>query len=256
LFLFGQAALIFLLFTRIQDFGWQHVYLLLPMMIILVSLALVVLANASSWIVVPVYSLFSAIAFVAVFSVYTGPLSRFSQYISSIGTCRPLVRHDLPEIRRLLAVLQRYNTRSGGGVYVLASSGIINSSELREANESIGTNYQVTGKILRTAEVDKRDGFPSPLLNAEYVLVAFPIQYHLRPQDQRMVGLPAEALRTRRNIGGAFDRLPESFVLDDNVKVYLFRKARPITKQELGELEEECQRVYPDRPDICIPAQR
>jgi hypothetical protein len=153
----------------------------------------------------------------------------------------------------LLEVLQRYNPLTGEGVYVLASSHVINSSLLREANESIGTNYEVTGKILRTMDVDKRDGFPLALLDAEYVLLAVPIQYHLRPEDQQMVGLPAEALLMRKNIGGAFDRLPESFVLGNNVKVYMFKKARPITTQELGELEEACERVYPNRPDICIP---
>ncbi|MBV8361158.1 MAG: hypothetical protein JO189_24955 [Deltaproteobacteria bacterium] len=119
----------------------------------------------------------------------------------------------------------------------------------------MGTQYEVTAKILTSAEVDKRDKFPLMLLNAEYVLVAVPIQYHLRPQDQRVVGLPAEALLMQKNIGNAFSRLPESFLLDDNVKVYIFRKIRPITKEELSELEKECERVYPDRPDVCIPAQ-
>jgi hypothetical protein len=90
-------------------------------------------------------------------------------------------------------------------------------------------------------------------LNAEYVLVAVPIQYHLRPEDQRVVGLPAQALLMRRNIGKAFERLPESFVLDDDVTVYVFRKVSPITKEELSDLEGECERVYPDKPNICIP---
>jgi hypothetical protein len=254
LLLLGQTILIVILFTHIQDFGSQHIYLLLPTIIIFISLALLELVNMSNWIIVPVYLWFSSMAFVPVFWIYNGPLSLTCQYISSLGRCFPLVRHDLPEIRRLLAVLQDYNARAAGGVYVLASSYVINSSVIREANHSMGTNYEVTGKILRTADVDKRDGFPSPLLDARYVLVADPIQYHLRPEDQRVVSLPAEALLMHRNIGNAFDRLPESFVLDDNVKVYLFSKARPITKVELSELEEECERVYPHNSYICVPA--
>jgi hypothetical protein len=255
MFLFSQAALIFILFVRIQGFGWQHLCLLMPTIIILVSLALLELVNLSSWIIVSVYLGFSILAFVPVFWQYTGPLNRLSEYIAPLGKCFPLIRHDLPEIRRLLSVLQDYNSRTGGEVYVLASSYVINSSQLREANQSMGTQYKVTAKILMSADVDKRDKFPLPLLNAEYVLVGVPIQYHLRPQDQRMVGLPAEALLMRKNIGNAFNRLPESFLLDDNVKVYIFQKVRPITKEELSELERECERVYPDRPNICIPAQ-
>jgi hypothetical protein len=256
LLLLCQATLIFVLFVQIQEFGSQQLYLLLPTMIILVSLALVALADMTSWSIIPAYSLFSIMAFVPVFWTYTGPLGRLSEYLSSINKCFPLIRRDLREIRRMLIVLQDYNAQIAGGVYVLASSAVINSSQLRGANQSLGTNYQVTAQILTSAEVDKRDDFPVPLLNAEYVLVAVPIQYHLRPEDQRIVGLPAEALLMRRNIGKAFERLPDSFLLDDNVRVYLFRKVRPIRKEELSELEGECERAYPERTDVCIPAQR
>jgi hypothetical protein len=202
------------------------------------------------------YSFIAIMAFIPVFSAYTGPLGYFSQNIFPIGKCPPLIRHDLPEIRRLLAALEDYDSRTGGTVYVLASSQVINSSQLSDANQSLGTNYKVTGRIVRSAEIDKRDGFPARLLNAEYVLVAVPVQYHLRPEDQRVIGIPAQALLMRRNIGKAFDRLQESFVLDDGVKVYIFRKVRPITQEELSDLERECERVYPARPDICLPAQR
>jgi len=255
-FLVAQLILIVVIFERIQGFAWQHLYLLVPSIVIVLSVALVVIANMSSRLAVPMYSFVAVVAFLPVFSVDTGPLNHFSQDISSIGRCSPLIRHDLPEMRRLLAVLEDYDSRAAGSVYVLASSQIINSALLWEANLSLNTNYRVTGRILRTAEVDRRDGFPVNLLNAEYVLVAVPIQYHLRPQDQQMVELPSEALIMQRNIGNAFERLPESFVLDDHVKVYLFRKVRPITKKELSDLAGECERVYPDTPEICIPARR
>jgi hypothetical protein len=256
LFLFGQLILIAVLFERVQAFGWQHLYLVIPAIVILLSLALVMIAKMTMWLIVPMYSFVSIMAFLLVFSAYRGPLSHFSQAIASTGRCYPLIRHDLPEIRRLLAVLQDYDSRTGGSVYVLASSPVINSSLLWDANQSLGTNYEVTGRIVRSAEIDKRDGFPMRLLEAEYVLVAVPIQYHLRPEDQRVIGIPAQALLMRINIGNAFDRLPESFTLGDRVKVYIFRKTRPISPGELHGLESECERVYPARPDICLPAQR
>jgi hypothetical protein len=220
-----------------------------------VGLALAVIVNAVSWLTVPAYSLISIVAFGPVFALSSGPLARFSDDIAPTGRCNPLIRHDLVEMRRLLTTLERYDSQAGGTVYVLASSGILNSALLWASNLSLDTNYQVTGRILRTADVDRRDGFPQQLLNAEYVLVAVPIQYHLKPEDQRMIELPAEALLMRKNIGNAFDRLADSFLLDDQVKVYLFRRVRQITKAELDELEGECKRVYTDTPNICIPAQ-
>jgi len=255
-FLLAQLMLILVLFERIQGFAWQHCYLLIPTIVIFLSLALVVIANISSWLAVPMYSLVSIMAFSPVFSLHSGPLNHFGQEIAAAARCFPLIRYDLPEMRRLLGILEDYDSRTGGTVYVLASSQIINSALLWEANLSLNTDYQVTGRILRTAEVDRRDGFPWQLLNAEYVLVAVPIQYHLRHEDQRMVELPAEALLMGRNIGDAFERLAESFVLDGDVKVYVFRKVRSITAKELSDLEGECKRVYPDAPGICIPARR
>jgi hypothetical protein len=253
-FLIAQFVLIVVLFEQIQGFVWQHLYLVMSTIVIVLSLALQVIANMSGWSIVPVYALVSLLAFAPVFSFGTGPL-HLGQHISPAGRCPPLIRHDVPELRRLLAVLEDYDSRSRGAVYVLASSQIINSALLWQANLSLNTDYQVTGRILRTAEVDRRDGFPRQLLNAEYVLVAVPIQYHLKHEDQRMVELPAEALLMRRNIGGAFERLAESFVLDNDVTVYLFRKVRPITKEEISDLQNECERVYPDSLEICVPAQ-
>jgi hypothetical protein len=246
--------LIVVLFERIQGLAWQHLYLFIPTTAIILGLALIVIANTAAWLLVPAYSLISIIALAPVFSLNIGRLGRFSENLAATGRCRPLVRHDLAEIRRLLATLQRYDAQSGGTVYVLASSAIINSGVLWAANLSLNTNYPVTGKIMRTAEVDRRDGFPRRLLDAEYVLVAVPIQYHLRPEDQRMVELPAEALLQRKNIGNAFEMLADSFALDDQVKVYLFRRLRPITKQELGELEGECMSFYTNAPELCMPA--
>jgi hypothetical protein len=220
------------------------------------GLALAVISNAAGWPAVPAYSMLSIMAFGPVFSWNSGPLARFSDEIAPNGRCSPLIRHDLAEMRRLLATLERYDSQTGGTIYVLASSEIINSALLWEANLSLDTNYQVTGRIMRTADVDRRDGFPVQLLNAAYVLVAVPIQYHLKPEDQRMIALPAEALLRRKNIGNAFEMLADSFLLDDQVKVYLFRRLRPIRKEELDQLEGQCKRAYADAPDICIPPQQ
>jgi hypothetical protein len=44
--------------------------------------------------------------------------------------------------------------------------------------------------------------------------------------------------------------LPESFLLDDGVRVLLFRKTRPIAAAEVAQLSERFRAAYPDRPDI------
>src|SRR5262245_38826641 len=69
-------------------------------------------------------------------------------------------------------------------------------------------------RILTTRDVDKRDGFPRALLTAKYVIVASPIQYHVSPRDQRVVGIPEQLILDGRNIGASFVKLLYQFNLD------------------------------------------
>jgi len=102
-------------------------------------------------------------------------------------------------------------------------------------------------QILNTHDVDKRDGFPSKFLTARYIVVAYPIQYHLRPEDQRVVGTLAEFIMDGGNIGISYKQLPYEFALDKGVRVYIYEKVRPFKKTDIDSLSELFRKHYPDR---------
>ena len=104
----------------------------------------------------------------------------------------PLVRNDIEEIDRMLDVLSKTLTNPDDRVYVLASSTVLNSSIVRNAPLSLNRYAEISTKVLQTHDWDKRDGFPERLLTANYVIVVDPIQYHVQPSDQRIIGIPAE----------------------------------------------------------------
>lgn len=59
---------------------------------------------------------------------------------------------------------------------------------------------------------------PKQFLSATHVVVADPVQFHLRPEDQRVVGILGEDILSGKGIGASFERLPYEFSLDNNVQ--------------------------------------
>jgi hypothetical protein len=162
----------------------------------------------------------------------------------------PLVRDDLGEIRKLLDVLEDKSHGGKEGVYVIASSIVFNDDILRNACRAFDYPQYFCDRIFQSSHVDKVHGFPQQFLSAMYVVVAKPVQYHLMPEGQRVVGVLAEDLLQSKGIGSSFDRLPEKFVLDNSVLAHIYHKTRPLRPQDLRELENRFQRYYPRNKDI------
>jgi hypothetical protein len=100
--------------------------------------------------------------------------------------------------------------------------------------------------ILPTHHVDKRDGFPHPIFDARYIVLGVPIQYHLRPSDQKVIGLFAEQVFHQERLGRSFQKLPHTFQLEGNVNAFIYEKKEPIRRADAEDLSEAFVRSYPD----------
>ena len=168
--------------------------------------------------------------------------------------CPPLVRGDLGELIRMNATIDKYLDKPDSRVYVLASSVWFSGDHLMHVGPSLRTSFRADDRVIgRWSIVDKGVGFPHELLQASLVVVASPIQYCLNPSDQQIVGIPAESFLNGTGMAKAFERLPESFTIEQGIKIYLFRKTRPIEPSEVAELSERLRASYPDRPFIYKP---
>jgi hypothetical protein len=65
-----------------------------------------------------------------------------------------------------------------------------------------------------------------------------------------VIGILADQILNRRNIGSSFRKLPYEFSLEHNVKVYIYEKISEIRMSNLNNLSELFITYYPDKKDI------
>jgi putative flippase GtrA len=254
-FLLIQLFIVFVLFVRTQDFGVQHHYLLIPS--IAIGIAAVVIGfwerianglwRAASVGLVLTTLLLSSITVFA--SGAMGIADRFGSLLPSLRFY-PLVRNDIDVLENLLAHMEELQLEQPGEVYVLASSRVLNSAILQNTCK-LGPRLRFfCERILTTNDVDKRDGFPRQILRAQYLIIANPTQYHLRPEDQRVIGVLVREVVEGHGIGAAFQRLPGEFKLEKGVTAWIYAKIRPFEKSDLEALEAEFNDYYPDKQHL------
>ncbi|MDA8104856.1 MAG: hypothetical protein M0Z71_05695 [Nitrospiraceae bacterium] len=255
IFLIVHSICVVVLFSRVQNFGAQHLYQLMPSMILVISLFA---SGLLKWVKnlplrLSLSSAYVAILTIQIFTVFIpGVADKYPKITPFITGYRhyPLVRNDLGEIRKLLDVLGELVRNDTEGIYVVASSTIINDDILRNACRAFDYPQSFCNKIFASSHVDKKDGFPKNLLSAGYVVVAEPEQYHLRPEDQRVIGILAEQMHLKGGIGSSFDALNYEFLLDNDVRVHIYKKMRPFDGTALHHLEDLFVAYYPDKKEI------
>lgn len=242
-FVMAQGCIVFLLFTRVQDFGRQHYYLLMqPLLYFQICLGV----SLRRFLYKALLLLMALVSFGAVFLPICARLGDRLVPLTPAYRHYPEVRHDMKEIGRLISVIQVRGLKDTDRVYVLSSSEHFNSDTLKWAERSMPINNPIGAAVLRTHSVDKTDEFPESLFTADYVVVGDPIQYHRREEDQRVVGIPAESFLNHRGISVHYTELPETFTLDENIRLRLFKRNETIPESEISQMRAELRRYYPD----------
>lgn len=256
-FLVAQLVTTFAVMVQIQDHTPQHWWLYSAQALLIVGLALaslyerlpepraraVLLGLVAAGIAVTVW----------VFIPPDAPRQSAIGKLLPADVVKPRVRNDLVEINRMLAYLDHQIGSSGARIYVLASSPTLSDHVLAFSNLSLGVEHPSLRAILGATHVDRWHGFPRGLLIADLVVVADPVQYHLRPEDQRVIGEPAVSFLQRTDVANAFSPLPDTFTLDQGVSVTVFQRTRHNTREEVEALSNRLRTAYPDRPDIYSP---
>ncbi len=251
IFLLTQLITSYLLFIRTQDIWSQHLYLFIPTIIIFISFLIIgVFQNIDNKIIKSIFLIAFILMSLINFSVVLSPEAsdNFKKIDLLLSGSRyyPLVRNDLGEINNLLNVLEKdLLKKENDSVYILSSSGIFSDEILRNVCRD-KRNDAMCNNIYYTHHVDKRDAFPFQFLNAKYVIIADPIQYHLKPEDQRVIGIIAELILNHSNIGKSYEKLSYRFVLDKNVEVFIYEKIEPFNKSDLNILSQLFISYYPD----------
>lgn len=252
-----QTVTTYVIMTRIQDHSPQHWYLYYPQALLLVGLAAgrVIETLPKRW---RTFALGGTVAAgVAMTTVVFVPAA--TSWTRGLGALlptdriQPATRGDLAEIDRLLGYLDTSMKAHPGRVYVLASGPYLSDQVLAFANLSLNTDYRSPLTIVSGSHVDRRDGFPRGLLVADYVLVPDPPVVPERPEEQRVVVEPAMSFHRHTDVALAFRRLPQTFQLDNGLRVLVFERFRAHTREEVEALSRRLRAAYPDRPEIYSP---
>lgn len=238
-----------LLFFRIQSMGMHHRYLLYSQIVILILICISWLYNSlllkKQWVIL----LFVSLLLISNFAYFYRliPTSKLGTMLYSKESYQPKVRDDIAQLQLLANDLKSMTTVDDERIYVLASSTVLNDDILRKLYLPDTLNYILN--LDASSNVDLRDGFPTAFLTADFIVVADPIQYHLRPEDQQVVGILAQELLQNGIIGDNFVFLKE-YTIQQNIKVKIFKKETNFSKQEIDYLSERFNAVYPQFPNL------
>lgn len=234
---FVQSILIFLVFTHIQSLGIQHCYLFVPSILFFICTFIMNIP----WKTVPVIT---AIFMAAnLLHTYIPHSQKAVSFLFTERVCAPRVRNDIDQIREMANYIDS-RAKDDEGVYVLASSFIMNWDILRNVDMPDVRNAVRT--IVFTHDVDLRDGFPDYFYDASYIVVCDPIQYHLRPEDQRTIGILAEAILSGKDCENL--ELLKTFDLDEGVTAKVYHKTGEYSTAFKQRIAEQFYAAYPDVP--------
>ena len=162
----------------------------------------------------------------------------------------PLYREDFDKVKSLVEYL-RLNSNSDKKIYIASSSYTLNYSVFAVAEQ------QLFGKsilpISRNSNVDSRDFYPlTGLLQAYYVVVALPYQFHIDPKEQTVVKVVVDAFTQNWAIAQDFTPLPQTFQLEHGVTVRIYERIRPTSfptiLETLAKMRSQVSRIPGQEP--------
>lgn len=237
-----SAILSFILFTRIQTLGDQHMYIFVPFFVLCIGAFIAHLSTLRKYLkllcVVPP-------VFLCTLSVYSFTGMRATScsnfcYIAGLSeVIRPSVRNDIAEIEQLHSYLDSHLT-SSDYIYVLSSSTLFNNDVLQNVHLPNYPKYNISG----VKHVDKRDGFPNYFFDATYILVADPIQTHLNGGQEVISYLGTKILNGDANNLS----LIKTYPIDNNVTLKLYHKDSSYSSDFLANTKSYFQQKYPEHP--------
>jgi hypothetical protein len=258
----GASALGGVLFLRDSFFGEHHRYLLLAGFLSCVALGLRVCLLQPRRLLNATFLMLFGIACLGclsdihgagskgVFNGMSGPepisgepatRSKFWVALFGFSAPRPMSRSDASELSRMYSYLDGLIAKDPNArIYVLASGWSLSDMVIYASLlPSPGLQFRSARNLLPVHQVDSRDGVPSNLLAATYVLTSETLETHLNPGTQMCVEVPWRQFHEERGYARGFEKLPDRFHLEKGVEAVVFKRTRQSFPLEVRELEQD-----------------
>lgn len=168
------------------------------------------------------------------------PLTTTLHYFPKRNPYYSTARHIASDLRQLIGEKTEY-------VYVVGD-GPINNEMLQHAY--LPEVVDSAPFVVRMNSADLRDGFPSQLFMADYVLLNRPYQSDFLSIQQ--VNFQAYDLILNDQMAKAYYEVDSTYPHADGEAI-LYRKARPIDTALVDNLKARIQKSYPDQPYVYEP---
>jgi hypothetical protein len=234
------------LFLRIQNLDDNKQYLVLSILVVCLTVALLWIYqknNRFNWglrwgvFLLSMYQLLRLCNIMAL-----PPVKLLASY-----AYEPPVRHDLNELRRLTEDI--YKETETQKVYILSFSTTFHREVVVKAAR-IWFASEPNTNLLWVSDIDKRDSFPIDFFEANYVYLADPVGSEWKPDEQLVVSELGKALVDDNRLGKYYKRLPESYLLDNGLKVSVYKRMEPIEESSQLALLQIFKDKYPEYPEM------
>jgi len=242
LFALLNIALTAKLFTMTQAFTVQHyvpiaAWLLIPQGVVIWSTWHFL--QTRRWAQFIFAGLYGGLTFIYFYNILIAPVPGFNGLLMTDAYYQRKLDHYEEYVRMTRDLESLLGEKKK--VSVFSSNGYLCDSILQSLSYE-----KLSHNIHFASQVDKRDHFDMMSLLTDYVVVADPIQMHLRPVDQQVIIVPATQIINHVGIGQAYERLPERYNLDHGAVASIYWKARPFHMEEVTLLFDEFLKSYPE----------
>ena len=240
------------MFWMTQNMGVQHRMILNVPIFVMCCMPFLYIDNTSKSIKYFIKSvLLCLVLFICYVTNFAKALIPFcsAKGTNSIYAARytPLIRNDIIQVNTLVNYLNSLTKDTDKHIYVLASGSILNCDILRKVN--MPASFNAIPSMENTCDIDLRDGFPTAVLNTDYIVTTTPVQTHLQT-GQEVISYLADHLQDSTSyIGRHFSKIYE-IELDDNIKALVYEKNSEFLKEDLEKMQQYYTQLYPNEDSL------
>lgn len=254
LFITVNLLIYVFLFSSIQTYGIHHFMVVGMWMFMLATLGCYWIFNIFSnrlfrLIFLILVNMSWAVAFYAV--LLDNAPNNFLAFRLLLYPYRPIsFEADDNQIYDIVKDLEQFYQENPKVTFTaLGNNGIMSSEGIFVASRNI--NPDMSQQVIANPQLDQRDGFWLYLLNADYIVVPDPPVMGLNLEsDQRIISIPGNMMLKNQGFAKAYQKLDKVYTIleaDNHVHdIYIFKRLRPVTQEEVEELYKKFQQYYPD----------
>ncbi len=246
------AIISFILFCRIQDMGYHQSYLVIPTLLIFAGVAYASIGGiVRRQRRIPLIALLLVVTVANFLFGYIPGLQSVAAKTEPFTTVMrryPRINEDYAIIRQVVEDLAERTRDTSQLVYVIGDGSALSPEILKRSH--LPEQTDAAPFVLVNNIVDLRDGFPSQLFMADYVVLRDPFvtefstpQLVSREANDMLLHSPDTALYYRR----------EGSYAASGGDIVVFRKIQPVNTGYVDNLSERLRQYYPDQPFVYEP---